>query len=79
MLERSDRYALLSTAWEPYRLMATIDFKQRGFRSGHSTTGRFVDEKTTRIGTTKRKKYEGRGWRQALVDDAAAYLREALR
>ena len=54
--------------------MATIDFRARGFRGGHSTTGRLVGEEWNK----SRKKYGGRGWRQMLVDDAAAQLRRLL-
>jgi hypothetical protein len=71
---RDEHYALLSTP-SPRRYMATIDFRARGFRSGHSTTGRIVGEEWNK----PRKKYVGRGWRQMLVDDAAAHLQEVLR
>lgn len=72
-LPRDDDRALLSTP-SPRRYMATIDFRARGIRSGYSVTGRFVGEEWN----TPRKKYGGRGWRQALLDDAATYLRELL-
>jgi len=55
--------------------MATVDFRLRGFRTGYSTTGRLVGEGWN----ARRKKYGGRGWRQAVVDDAVAHLREVLR
>lgn len=52
----------------------TIDFQRRGFRGGAFViSGPFVGEKLTRRGYT-RKKYGGRGWRQALVDDAVTWL-----
>jgi len=73
-LPRQPDHALLSTP-PPGRYMATIDFRLRGFRTGYSTTGLLVGE----AWNTKRKKYGGRGWRQAIVDDAAAHLREVLR
>jgi hypothetical protein len=72
-LERMPDYALLETASSP-RYMATIDFKHRGIRSGYSTTGRYVGEEWNK----PRKKYGGRGWKQALVADAIARLREVL-
>lgn len=58
---------------------ATIDFQQRGFRGGAFVlSGLFVGAKLTRKGYVQ-KKYTGRGWRQALVDDAVAWLRKAAR
>jgi hypothetical protein len=55
---------------------ATIDFQLRGFRGGmYVLSGRFVGEKLTRSGNV-RKPYAGRGWKQVLVDDAAAWLNE---
>jgi hypothetical protein len=53
----------------PIRYAATIDWVKRVYRSGMSTTGPIVSK----------KKYKGRGWQQALVDDAVAYLSELLR
>lgn len=73
-MERLPDYALLSTP-SPGRYMATIDFRVRGVRSGYSTTGRFVGEAWNK----RRKMYGGRGWRQALVDDAVAHLQEVLK
>lgn len=67
---------LLSTP--PPSYMATIDLHLRGFRSGYVQRGRFEGEKFTKRGT-ERKKYGGRGWKQALVDDAVAHLKEVLR
>jgi hypothetical protein len=61
----------------PLSYMATIDFRLRGFRSGLVSHGSFVREQRGKRGPT-RKKYEGRGWKQAIVDDAVAYLREVL-
>lgn len=72
-LERQPDYALLITLLSP-RYMATIDFRARGIRSGYSVSGRFVGEEWNK----RRKKYGGRGWRQTLVDDAVAHLREVL-
>lgn len=72
-LERLPDHALLSTP-SPRRYMATIDFRSRGFRSGYSTTGRLVGDEWNK----PRKKYGGRGWKQILVDDAVAHLREVL-
>jgi hypothetical protein len=58
---------------------ATIDFSRRGFRGGTFVlTGKFVGEKLTRSGHV-RKLYEGRGWKQSLVDDAIAWLQEVAR
>ena len=73
-LPRDEDRALLTTESTP-RYMATIDFRARGIRSGYSTTGRFVGEEWNK----RRKKYGGRGWRQELLDDAVAHLREVLR
>jgi hypothetical protein len=74
MLERSTDHALLTTP-SPLRLMTTIDFKLRGFRTGYSTTAGLVGEAWNK----KRKKYGGRNWKQALVDDAVAHLKDVLR
>jgi hypothetical protein len=52
--------------------MATIDFRARGFRTGYSISSRLVGEEWNKT----RKKYRGRCWKQALVNDAAAHLRE---
>lgn len=73
-LPRQPDQALLSTP-PPQRYMVTIDFRMRGFRNGYSTTGMLVGEAWNQ----KRKKYNGRGWKQQLVDDAVAKLREVLR
>lgn len=73
-LDRLPDYALLSTP-SPNRYMATLDFRLRGFRSGCCTTGRCVGEEWNK----PRKKYGGRAWRQQIVDDAVAHLREVLR
>lgn len=72
-LERQPDHALLSTP-SPGRYMVTIDFRLRGFRSGYSTTGMLVGEAWNQ----KRKKYNGRGWKQQLVDDAVVALRAVL-
>ena len=71
---RSDDYLLLSSPPSPIYYV-TIDLRARGFRNGYTTTGRFVGEEWNK----KRKKYGGRGWRQALVDDAVASLKEDVR
>lgn len=68
-MPRLPDHALLSTP-PPMRYMTTIDFRLRGFRTGYCTTGRLVGEKWDK----PRKKYGGRGWRQAIVDDAVAHL-----
>lgn len=73
-LPRDDDHALLSTP-SPRHYMATIDFRARGFRTGYSTTDKFVGEEWNK----RRKKYGDRGWKQELVDDAVAHLREVLR
>jgi hypothetical protein len=72
-LPRDEDRVLLSTP-PPHRYMATIDFHARGIRSGYSVTSRFVGEEWNK----PRKKYGGRNWRQALIDDAVAHLREVL-
>jgi hypothetical protein len=74
-LPRQPDHVLLNTPSTGYRCMATIDFRARGIRTGYSTTGRFIGEEWNK----PRKKYLGRAWRQELVDDAVAHLREALR
>jgi hypothetical protein len=60
-------YDVLSTP-PPIRYSATIDWERRAFRSGMSVTGTVASV----------KKYAGRGWRQALVDDAVTHLRKVL-
>lgn len=73
-LERQPDHVLVSTP-SPSRYSVTLDFKLRGFRGGYSTTGRLVGEEWNK----KRKKYGGRGWKQAIVDDAVVYLQKVLR
>jgi hypothetical protein len=73
-LPRDEDRALLSTP-PPGRYMVTIDFRARGFRSGYSVTSRFVGEEYNK----PRKKYSGHGWRQTLLDDAVAHLRDVLK
>lgn len=73
-LERMPDHALLSTP-SPGHYMATLDFRARGFRMGCGTSARFVGEEWNK----RRKKYGGRGWRQAIVDDAVVHLREVIR
>lgn len=53
----------------PIHYSATIDWAHRAFRSGMSCTGPMASAK---------KKYVGRGWRQALIDDAVAHLQKVL-
>lgn len=76
-LPYSAHQMLLSTP--PPGGMVTIDFQLRGFRGGCSSTGGFVGEKRTKRGGSARKAYEGRGWKQVLVDDAVAWLEEVQR
>lgn len=73
-LPREPDHVLLSTP-SPGRYMVTIDFRQRGYRNGYSTTGRLVGDAWNK----KRKAYGGRGWRQAIVDDAIVHLQEVLK
>ena len=57
----------------------TIDFRLRGFRGGMFVlSGRFVGEKLTKRGH-ERKQYGGRGWKQAIVDDAVTWLKGTSR
>lgn len=70
-MERRPDHLLLSTL-PPWRNMATIDLKLRGFRSGYATTGRLVGEEWDK----RRKKYSGQGWQQQIVDDAVKYLKD---
>lgn len=74
LLPQQPDHVILSTP-SPGRYMATIDFRLRGFRTGYSTTGLLVGEAWNK----RRKKYGGRGWKQSIVDDAVAHLREVLR
>lgn len=73
-LPRQPDYALVTTP-PPRRYMATVDLRLRGFRSGCSTSGRLFGEDWNK----PRKKYVGRGWKQAVVDDAVAHLAEVLK
>lgn len=66
---------LLITTPSPGVYFVTIDLALRGFRTGYSTTGLLVGEGWNK----KRKKYGGRGWKQAVVDDAVKHLQELLR
>jgi hypothetical protein len=72
-MPRDPDHMFLSTP-SPERYSVTFDFCLRGFRSGYSTTGLLVGEAWNK----KRKKYGGRGWKQELVDDAAAFLKKLL-
>ena len=67
-------FALLSTP-PPCSYFVTLDFRLRGFRTGYSTTGMLVGETWNK----KRKKYGGRGWKQGIINDGVAHLREVLR
>ena len=73
-LPRDPDHLLISTP-SPTTIFTTIDLKLRGFRTGYSTTGLLVGEAWNR----KRKKYDGRGWLQAIVDDAVTHLQKILR
>lgn len=64
------------TTPSPSRYIATIDFANRGFRSGMSVRGSLHGDDYLK--KTKRKRYSGRGWAQVLVDDVVAHLREIL-
>jgi hypothetical protein len=72
-MPRLPDHMLLSTP-PPIRYMSTIDFRARGFRTGHSVYGRYVGEEWNKA----RKKYRGKGWKQDLVNDAVIHLREVL-
>jgi hypothetical protein len=61
------RYLLLHSA-PPQRYMATIDWEKRCIRSGFVTRGVAISE----------KKYNGRGWKDALLRDAVECLRDIL-
>lgn len=74
-MERERDYVLLSTP-SPDRYMATLDLRGRGFRAGMTTYGLYVGERMGNPGG--RKRYEGRGWQQAIVDAAIAHLQELL-
>jgi hypothetical protein len=79
VLEKATGLTDVHVLTAPYLGAATLDFRQRGFRGGAFVlSGRFVGEKATRQGPA-RKKYEGRGWKQAIVDDAVAWLQGAAR
>jgi hypothetical protein len=58
------RYLLLQSP-SPKRYMATIDWEKRCIRLGFTTRGTTISE----------KKYTGRGWKGALVQDAIECLR----
>lgn len=72
-LPRLPDYVLLTTP-PPMRFMATIDFHARGFRTGYSISSKLVGEEWNK----PRKKYRGRNWKQALVNDAAAHLQTLI-
>lgn len=73
-LPRQPDHLLIRTP-APRLYMVTIDFRARGFRPGYSTSSRLHGDEWNK----RRKKYGGRGWRQALVVDAVAHLQELLR
>lgn len=75
-IERDPDHVLISTP-SPRYYMATLDFRARGFRTGHTVYGRLVGEEWNK--PYDRKKYRGRNWKQALVDDAVVHLQELLR
>lgn len=70
VLELLPRLPNLAVLRAPSGHMVTIDFSKRGLRSGYSITGRFLGEEWNK----SRKKYDTSDWKQALVDDAVAYL-----
>lgn len=65
-VSNTNDYFLIKT---PEGYMATLDFARRVFRSGMTISACPVNTV---------KKYRGRGWKQALCDDATKWL-EALR
>lgn len=69
------RQAYLSTPG-PIPYMLTIDFARRGFRPGMSTSGSLHGIDLAR--GTRRRTYGGRGWMQAMVDDAVDHLSALL-
>jgi len=58
----------------PPSYFVTIDFVNRGFRAGINSTGPFMTSSDGKRGTPP----SGRGWRQALVDHAVAYMKRTL-
>jgi hypothetical protein len=69
--------ALLVAPIDGTQYMATIDFSNRGYRSGCVYTGRFVGDDFLKKKT--RKTYTGRGWAQQLVNDAVDFLRDVAK
>lgn len=60
------RYYIIKTPDSgPSQMFVTIDFEQRGFRSGVSIDGPLASGD---------RKYLGRGWKQSLVTGAVRYL-----
>lgn len=72
-LERQPDHVLITTPL-PSRFFVTVDFRLRGFRTGLRTTGKLVGEEWNKLS----KKYNGRGWKQELVDDAVTYLQKIV-
>lgn len=60
--------SILSTP-SPNVYFATIDWRERCFRSGMTTMGQRLNP----------REYKGAGWRQRLIDDAAKWLSKLLR
>lgn len=73
----NDRYMVITTHGNNQAVMATIDFRERGFRGGMVFSGRFENEAPF-PGKRERVRYSGRGWEQRIVDDAVAWLRSVL-
>lgn len=65
---RSEGYAEIVAPMGHASCFVTVDFANRGFRGGGSTTGRMA---STLV-------YTGRGWRQRLIQDAIAWLRAVV-
>lgn len=76
-LEDLDQNHILVRSPAPDHLMATLDLKDRGIRSGLCRSGRFIDEEPFGMSRSKqkRKAYAGRGWQQKMMDDAVKFLK----
>lgn len=72
----TDLWVLLT----PDRMLAvTINLRERALRSGYAATGPVLGEMwSAKFGRT-RPRYTRQGWRQRLVDAAAAHLRAVLK
>jgi hypothetical protein len=66
-----DGFFTLQSPTQP-PLWVTIDFKARKLRSGISTTG-------STYATPGKINFEGRGWRQRLVDEGVKFLRNVAK